>query len=63
MLPGYPGIFKKTDPRYYNYWKVKEIVNGLGINLIDLSEQMFERAEEPKIFFPNKIANHYNENG
>ena len=59
MLPSYPGIIKETEERYYDYKKVKEIITELEINLIDLSEEMFEKEKNPKDFFPFRIAGHY----
>jgi hypothetical protein len=59
MLPLYPGVIEGTNERYYNYAKVKEIIRGLEINLLDLSEEMFKKEKNPKKFFPFQISGHY----
>lgn len=63
MLPAYPGTFDTDDIRHINYLKVKEIIKNLDINLIDLSVEMFEKSQDPKNFFPLRIAGHYTEEG
>ena len=63
MLPLYPGVIEVTDERYYNYEKVKEIIRGLEINLLDLSDEMFKKEKNPKKFFPFEIAGHYTDEG
>ena len=37
----------KKQSLYYNYEKVKEIIRGLEINLLDLSEEMFKKEKNP----------------
>jgi len=63
MLPLYPGVIEVTDERYYNYEKVKEIIRGLEINLLDLSEEMFKKEKNPKKFFPFEMSGHYTVEG
>jgi len=63
MLPLYPGVIESTDERYYNYERVKEIIKGLKINLLDLSEEMFKKQENPKKFFPFEVSGHYSVEG
>jgi len=63
MLPLYPGVIEGKGERYYNYEKVKEIIKGLEINLLDLSEEMFKREKNPKKFFPFEISGHYTVEG
>jgi hypothetical protein len=55
MLPLYPGVIEVMDDRYYNYEKVKEIIRGLEINLLDLSEEMFKKEKTLKNFFHLKF--------
>jgi hypothetical protein len=63
MLPLYPGVIEVKDERYYNYEKVKEIIRGLEINLLDLSDEMFKKEKNPKKFFPFEISGHYTVEG
>jgi hypothetical protein len=63
MLPLYPGVIEVKDERYYNYEKVKEIIRGLEINLLDLSDEMFKKEKNPKKFFPFERSGHYTVEG
>lgn len=60
-LPTY-SKYKQNYERYH-YNIVKKIVDDLNIPFIDISKEVFEREENPLIFFPFELFGHYNEEG
>ena len=46
-----------------NHAKVKELVNSLNINFIDIDKEVFQKEEEPLRLFPFRNWGHYNEEG
>ena len=46
-----------------NFIKVREIVNSLSINFIDIDKEVFQKEKEPLRLFPFKDWGHYNEEG
>jgi hypothetical protein len=60
-LPQQERYTKKIDDKNYN--DVKLIVNKLGIDFIDLHEDLFSKERNPLELFPFKMWGHYNEIG
>ena len=53
----------KTKIKNDNFIKVREIVNSLNINFIDIDKEVFQKEKEPLKLFPFKDWGHYNEEG
>jgi hypothetical protein len=46
-----------------NYIKIKNFVNSSNINFLDMNTIVFEKEQDPLIFFPYRMYGHYNEIG
>tara|TARA_Y100000591_G_C21775335_1_gene667954 strand:- start:137 stop:1330 length:1194 start_codon:yes stop_codon:yes gene_type:complete len=53
----------KTKIKNNNFIKVREIVNSLNINFIDIDKEVFQNEKEPLKLFPFQDWGHYNEEG
>ncbi len=53
----------KTKIKNNNFIKVREIVESLNINFIDIDKEVFQKEKEPLRLFPFKDWGHYNEEG
>lgn len=60
-LPAYHRY--KTDFDNMNYNLIKKIVNDLGIHLIDIHTEVFEKEENPLKLFPFELYGHYTPEG
>ena len=60
-LPAYHRY--KTDFDNKNYNLIKKIVNDLGIHLIDIHTEVFEKEENPLKLFPFELYGHYTPEG
>ena len=51
---------------YYNnnnYNMVRDIINNLEINFVDINKEIFDKEEDPLEFFPFGLYGHYNSKG
>ena len=53
----------KNEYDMTNYNSVKKIVNELKIPFIDIHEEVFNKKQNPLIFFPFELDGHYNAEG
>ncbi len=60
-LPAYSHYQDDFDIANYNL--VKGIVNDLGIKVIDIHKEVFEREENPLKLFPFELSAHYTKEG
>lgn len=60
-LPAYERYVNKIDN--YNYNKIRDIVDKLNIDFIDINKEVFSKTFDPLNFFPFKMNGHYNELG
>jgi hypothetical protein len=58
-----PSYYQITHRNSKSYLEVKKIVNELGIQFIDINEEIFQKEPDPLILFPFKKLNHYNVEG
>lgn len=58
-----PSYYQLTHQNSKSYLEVKKIVNELGIQFIDINEEIFQKEPDPLILFPFKKNNHYNVEG
>ncbi len=59
-----PDFFTvKTNLKKRHFFKIKKIVNNLGIPFIDIHDKVFKKQKDPLIFFPFKRNGHYTEEG
>ena len=59
-----PGYYKyKINYWDKNYFKIKKIVNKLGIPFIDIHTEVFTKEKEPLSLFPFRNFGHYNVEG
>ena len=60
-LPQYERYTQRVNDKNYN--RVKQIINNLDLNFIDLHKELFNKQENPLKLFPFKMLGHYNEIG
>ena len=64
-LPDYLRYQKKNqlNDATYDYQKIIQMVNDLGIPIIDINRELFKKHEDPLSLFPFRANRHYNELG
>ena len=60
-LPEYKRYISNYNNK--NYLEIKNILNDLEINLIDIHEHLFNKEKEPLKLFPFELYGHYNSQG
>ena len=58
-MPDYSRYSKKIEIDYQKA-NILMIVNNLKIKIIDIDELLFQKSEDPLVFFPDRQDNHYN---
>ena len=62
-IPVYPGVYTKDSEGFRNHQKIIDVFKKQKIKVISLKELMFDKSDDPKSFFPNRISGHFTEYG
>ncbi|MDA8841678.1 hypothetical protein N9N38_02935, partial [Candidatus Pelagibacter bacterium] len=62
-IPVYPGVYRKDSEDFRNHQKIIDVFKKQKIKVISLKELMFDKSDDPKSFFPNRVSAHLTEYG